>query len=57
MIKYEMLPFVTTWVDLKNTMLSKISDREKVKNHVISLVRDIKLKATNEQTRKTNKNS
>ena len=34
----EMLPFVTTWMDLESIMLSKISPSEKVKNHRISLV-------------------
>ena len=36
--KDEILPFVTTWMDLDNIMLSKISQTEKVKNHMISLI-------------------
>ena len=55
--KGETLSFETTWMDLENIMLSKISQMEKVKNHIISLMWVIKLKATNEQIRQTNKNS
>ena len=55
--KDEILPFATTWIDFENMMLSKISQAEKVKNHAISLMWNIKLEATNEQTRNTNKNS
>ena len=36
--KDEILPFVTTWMDLESIMLSKISQTEKVKNHMISLI-------------------
>ena len=36
--KGEILPFVTTWLDLENIMLSKISQTEKVKNHMISFI-------------------
>ena len=32
------LPFATTWMDLEIIMLSKISQTEKVENHVISLI-------------------
>ena len=39
--KDEILPFGTTWMDLKNITLSKISQTEKVKNHMISLVCEI----------------
>ena len=45
------LPYMTTWMDLENIVLSEISQAEKVKNHVFSLLWD--MKATNEQTRKT----
>ena len=41
-------------MSLENTMLSEISQMEKVKNH-ISLMWNIKLKVTNEQTRQKNK--
>ena len=34
----EILPFATTWRDLKIIMLSKINQTEKVKNHRISLI-------------------
>ena len=34
----EILSFVTTWMDLENIMLSKISQSEKAKNHIISLI-------------------
>ena len=33
----EILPFVTTWMDLEN-MLNKIVETEKVKNHMIPLI-------------------
>ena len=39
--KDEILSFVTTWIDLENTMLSKISQMEKVKNCMISLICEI----------------
>ena len=34
----EILPFVTTWMDLGIIMLSEISQTEKVENHMISLI-------------------
>ena len=36
--KNEILPFMTTWMDLENIMLSEISQTEKVKKHMISLI-------------------
>ena len=45
----EKLPFVTTWIDLELIMLSKISQTEKVENHMMSLICGINLKVTNEQ--------
>ena len=33
----EILPFVTTWMDLEIIMLSKISQTEKAENYMISL--------------------
>ena len=36
--KDELLPFVTTWTDLETLTLSEMSQTEKVKNHVISLI-------------------
>ena len=39
--KDEILPFATTWVDLDNIMLGKISQAEKVKSHMILLICEI----------------
>ena len=36
--KEEILPFATAWMDLENIVLSEISQSEKDKYHVISLV-------------------
>ena len=36
--KDETVPFLTTWMDLENIKLSKISQSEKANNHVISLI-------------------
>ena len=36
--KKKILPFVTVWMDLENIMLSEISQSEKHKYHMISLV-------------------
>ena len=36
--KDEILPFVTTWMDLEGIMLSEISQTEKDKYHMISLI-------------------
>ena len=36
--KKEILPFATAWMDLENIVLSEISQSEKDKYHVISLV-------------------
>ena len=38
MRKNEILAFATTWMDLENIKLSKISQSEKANNHVISLI-------------------
>ena len=35
--KNEILPFVTTWMDLENIMLSEISQTEKNRCYIISL--------------------
>ena len=37
-IKKNTLPFVTAWMNLKNIMLSEISQSEKDKYHMISLI-------------------
>ena len=36
--KEEILPFATAWMDLESIMLSEISQSEKDKNHIISLI-------------------
>ena len=40
-IKNEILPFATTWMDLESIMLSEISQTEKDKYHMISLINSI----------------
>ena len=37
-IKKEILPFMTTWMDLEDFMFSEISQTEKDKYHAISLI-------------------
>ena len=37
-VRKKILPFVTTWMDLKSIMLSEISQSEKDKYHMISLI-------------------
>ena len=36
--KNEILPFATTWMELEGIMLSEISQSEKNKNHMTSLI-------------------
>ena len=36
--KNEILPFATTWVDLEGIMLSEISQMDKAKYYMISLI-------------------
>ena len=36
--KKEILPFATTWIELEAIMLSEISQSEKDKNHMTSLI-------------------
>ena len=36
--KKELLPFATAWMELKNIMLSEISQSEKDKYHMVSLI-------------------
>ena len=39
--KNGILPFVTTWMDLEDIMLSEITQTEKDKYHMISLIRRV----------------
>ena len=39
--KNEILPFATTWMELEGIMLSEISQSEKRKNHMTSLLRGL----------------
>ena len=39
--KNEILPFATTWMDLEIIILSEVSQTEKDKYHMISLIRGI----------------
>ena len=41
MMKKEMLPFMITWMELEDIMLSEISETEKDKYCMISLTRGI----------------
>ena len=46
--KNEILPFATTWMDLERIILSEISQSEKDKYHMISLIcRILETKQTN----------
>ena len=45
-----MLPFARTWMDLEDIRLSEISQMEKDKNHMVSLISEYKTKkVTKEQ--------
>ena len=50
--KNEILPFTTTWIDLESIMLREISQMEKDKCRMISLMMwNLKKTKTNEQTK------
>ena len=36
--KHEIMPFAATWIDLEMTILSEVSQTEKDKYHMISLI-------------------
>ena len=55
--KNEVMPFAATWVDLEISILSEISQAEKDKYHVISLICGILKNYTNELIYKTKINS
>ena len=40
-MKNEILPFVTTWMDLEGIMISEISQTQKDKYHMISFISGI----------------
>lgn len=42
-------PFMTAWTDPEVIVLSEISRTDNTRNHVTSLLRNIKLKATRKQ--------
>ena len=54
MKKNEILPFVTTWMDLEGIMLSEISQMQKDKFHMVSFLCGMKQtnKEANRQTKK-----
>ena len=54
----EILPFVTTWMDLEGITLTEISQTEKDKYHMISLICRIKKQKQNKTSkqRKQNRN-
>ena len=51
--KNEILPFTTTWMELEGIMLSEISQSEKDKNHVTSLMRTLRDKRDEHKGRET----
>ena len=48
--KKEILPFAATWMDLEGIMLNEISQTEKDKYCIISLIGGIKKKKTQQAT-------
>ena len=50
--KNEILPFVTTWMDLEGSMVSEISQSENDKYHMISLMWNLKNKINGQTKQK-----
>ena len=53
--KNGILPFVTTWLDLEGILLSEISQKEKDKYHMISLICQIQKQNKQNKQNKTHK--
>ena len=51
--KNEIMPFAATWMDLEIIILSKVSQTEKDKYHMISLTHGIKKKMTHRNRKQT----
>ena len=51
--KNEIMPFAVTWMDLELVILSEVSQTEKDKYHMISLICGIQKNGTNEPIYKT----
>ena len=51
--KNKIMPFAATWMDLEIVILSEVSQTQKDKYHMISLICGIKKKGTNELIYKT----
>ena len=51
--KNKIMPFAATWMDLEIVILSEVSQTEKDKYHMISLISGIYKKGTNELIYKT----
>ena len=49
--KNEILPFATTWMKVKGTMLSEIGESEKDKYHTTSLMRNLRNKTDDHKGR------
>ena len=47
------MPFSATWMDLENVILSEVSQTGKGRYYMVSLIRGIKKKKTNESIDKT----
>ena len=52
-IKNELLPFMTTWMDLEGIMLCEMSDRERQILHDLAYMWNLKEKQTNKKQKQT----